>query len=387
MNKIFTFVVLILVATGVFAQSPDKMSYQAVIRNSNSQLVANAGIGMQISILQESITGTAVYVERHFPTTNANGMVTIEIGSGIVISGNFSTIDWGSGLYFLKTETDLNGGATYTITGTSQLLSVPYALHAKTAETFTGTLDETDPVFEASVAGAITGADTTYWNNKPDVLVESDPVFGASIASGIAANDTINWNSKQDQLTAGNGIDITNNVISTNSYQVGDFAHGGIIFWLDESGQHGLVCAKTDQDAGPGLRWFAGTNGNTRALGSGPYAGKMNTALIISGHVAIGDDGTTYAARVCSELQATEGGITYGDWYMPSKGELYLMYQNKTVIDATATANGGTAFVSTNYWSSTENSSDNAWYQGFYSDYQSYNPKNNLCKVRAIRSF
>ena len=73
------------------------------------------------------------YAERHFPTTNANGLVSLEIGTGTVINGNFATIDWANGPYFVKTETDLNGGSNYTITGTSQLMSVPYALYAKTA--------------------------------------------------------------------------------------------------------------------------------------------------------------------------------------------------------------------------------------------------------------
>lgn len=136
MNRIFTILIAILLTASVFAQAPEKMSYQAVIRNSTDQLVTNQGIGMQISILQTTATGTAVYVETHNTTTNANGLVTVEIGNGNVQSGDFSTIDWANDIYFIKTETDPTtaGGTAYTITGTSQLLSVSYALHAKTAE-------------------------------------------------------------------------------------------------------------------------------------------------------------------------------------------------------------------------------------------------------------
>ena len=94
---------------------------------------------MQISILQGLPTGTSVYVESHTPTTNVNGVVSIEIGGGTVVSGTFAGIDWGNGPYYLKTETDPTGGTTYTIAGTNQLLSVPYALHAKTADSFIGT--------------------------------------------------------------------------------------------------------------------------------------------------------------------------------------------------------------------------------------------------------
>lgn len=119
------------------AQAPEKMSYQAVVRNSGGQLVINQTIGMRISLLKGSVTGTAVYTETHAPMSNANGLVTLEIGGGTVVAGSFSTIDWSKGPYFVRTETDPAGGSNYTIVGTSQLLSVPYALHAKTAETVT----------------------------------------------------------------------------------------------------------------------------------------------------------------------------------------------------------------------------------------------------------
>ena len=133
MKKFFTILTALLLTASVFAQTPQKMSYQAVIRNSSNALIASTVIGMQISILQGSPTGTLVYVETQTPTTNANGLVSIEIGSG----AEFSTIDWTNGPYFIKTETDPTGGTAYSITGTSQLLSVPYALHAKTAESVT----------------------------------------------------------------------------------------------------------------------------------------------------------------------------------------------------------------------------------------------------------
>ncbi|MCB0850893.1 MAG: DUF1566 domain-containing protein [Bacteroidetes bacterium] len=139
---------------------------------------------------------------------------------------------------------------------------------------------------------------------------------------------------------------------AVKTYSVGDFAQGGIVFWVDETGQHGLVCAKSDQSTG--VRWDAGTNGRTRATGTGIYAGNMNTAIIIPAHIAIGDNGNTYAARICAELEITEGGVAYGDWYLPSVAELTLMYNNKATINATAVANGGSNFASSSYWSSEE---------------------------------
>ena len=117
----------------LWAQAPQKVSYQAIIRNSNEALVTNSTIGMKISILQGAANGSAIYVETHTPLTNANGLVSIEIGTGST-SGNFSSIDWANGPFFIKTETDPTGGSNYTITGLSELLSVPFALHSKTTE-------------------------------------------------------------------------------------------------------------------------------------------------------------------------------------------------------------------------------------------------------------
>jgi len=170
-----------------------------------------------------------------------------------------------------------------------------------------------------------------------------------------------------------------------STYSVGDFAHGGIVFWVDKTGQHGLVCAKLDQSTG--VRWYAGTFGNTQAKGDGPYAGKANTSIIIAAQVAIGDDGSTYAARICNELQITEGGKTYGDWYLPSKEELNLMYQNKATIDATANSKSGSGFASAYYWSSTEYYGTTAWEQSFVDGSQINYSKDTTGRVRAVRAF
>lgn len=115
------------------AQAPEKMSYQAVIRNASNALVTNQSIGMRITILKTTATGTVVYQETQTTTTNANGLASIEIGGGTVISGTFANIDWSADKYFVKTETDPTGGASYSITATSQLLSTSYALYAKKA--------------------------------------------------------------------------------------------------------------------------------------------------------------------------------------------------------------------------------------------------------------
>jgi uncharacterized protein (TIGR02145 family) len=131
MKKLLILSMVMFITFSLFSQSPQKLSYQAVIRDAGNVLIKNQVVRMRISILQSSVSGTVVYTETQMPTTNANGLVSIEIGGG----AGFDAINWASGPYFLKTETDPAGGTNYTINGTNQLLSVPYALHAKNSET------------------------------------------------------------------------------------------------------------------------------------------------------------------------------------------------------------------------------------------------------------
>ena len=130
MKRIYILVSTILLSLGAFAQAPQKMSYQAVIRDVQQNIVVNNPVAMKISVLQGSANGAEVYVESHNSTTNSNGLTSLEIGMGNVINGDFSTIDWANGPYFIKTETTIKGGSGFTITGTSQMLSVPFALYA-----------------------------------------------------------------------------------------------------------------------------------------------------------------------------------------------------------------------------------------------------------------
>jgi hypothetical protein len=130
-NKLLAaFIAIVVMVSSVMAQAPQKMSYQSVIRNASGALVTNQAVGVKISLLQGSATGTAVYVETQSPTTNANGLASFQIGAGTVVSGSFASINWAAGPYFVKTETDPTGGSNYTIAGTTQLLSVAYALYA-----------------------------------------------------------------------------------------------------------------------------------------------------------------------------------------------------------------------------------------------------------------
>jgi uncharacterized protein (TIGR02145 family) len=188
-----------LIAIFAIAQSPEKISYQAVIRDANNNLVTNQQIRMQISILQTTFDGFAVYTETQTPTTNANGLVSIEIGTGET-TDDFSSIEWASYDCFIKTETDIYGGSNYTITATSQLLSVPYALHAKTAESITGEINitETDPEFSAwDKSAGINITESQISDLKTYLTSETDPEFANSVASSLTATDTAKWNAEQ----------------------------------------------------------------------------------------------------------------------------------------------------------------------------------------------
>jgi hypothetical protein len=111
-----------------YAQAPQAMSYQAVIRNASGILVSNTTVSIDITIFRGSITGANVYEEYHSTMTNANGLATVTIGDGLVEIGDFYTIDWSNGPYFMYVAIDPNGGGNYTINSSSQLMSVPYAL-------------------------------------------------------------------------------------------------------------------------------------------------------------------------------------------------------------------------------------------------------------------
>lgn len=157
MKKITLLLLLLSSFTILFAQAPQKMNYQSVIRKTDGTLVASALVSIKISIIFDTANGNPSYIETQTTTTNNNGLATIEIGGGTPVTGTFAAINWGAGSHFIKTEIDPTGGSNYTISGTSQLLSVPYALYAgssqnkgKTSIVITG--DITDAQAAAQIA-------------------------------------------------------------------------------------------------------------------------------------------------------------------------------------------------------------------------------------------
>ncbi len=214
----------VLKTTLIFSQTPNEFKYQAVLRNTDGTIMSDANVSIKVSILKSDLT-TSVFEETHNVTTTTQGLISLNIGS----KEDLSVVNWNLDEYFL--EISING----TIIGTSQLLSVPYALQAKTAESITGVVTETDPIYGASQSANITAIDITNLSNLsgtntgdqdlsalaaktalsdstalvrseiPDVSGflsgESDPIYGASVASGITGTDTADWNNKLDSYT------------------------------------------------------------------------------------------------------------------------------------------------------------------------------------------
>lgn len=239
MKRISILVATILLSLGAFAQAPQKMSYQAVIRDAKQNIVINDPVATKISILQGTATGTEVYVETHSSATNSNGLVSLEIGMGNVISGDFSTIDWANGPYFVKTETDIKGGSKYTITGTSQMLSVPFALYAASSGSSTPGPQGADGVsaYEVWLNEGNSGTESDFLASLqgatgPQGPIGSTGITGPAGADGMDGSSAYeiwlnagNTGTEADFLaslegpagtyTAGYGIEITSGEIST----------------------------------------------------------------------------------------------------------------------------------------------------------------------------
>ncbi|MEO1030753.1 hypothetical protein [Winogradskyella sp.] len=198
MKNLYLTVLLFFITFISFAQAPELMSYQALVRNADGDLLQDTSVGIQISILLNSDTGTAVYTETHTVNTNENGLVTLSIGSGAT-TDDFASIDWGNGTYYIKSETDPAGGSNYTITGTSQLLSVPYALHAKSVTTIEDeTILEDLPISEDQINRNTSFAfeeRTSFYDPNTDTQVENPVIVHAySGRTGTWSSVTTSFN-------------------------------------------------------------------------------------------------------------------------------------------------------------------------------------------------
>ena len=382
------------------AQKPNNLSYQAVLRNVNNTLMINIKVGMRISIIKGSEFGPSVYVETQNVKTNMNGLVSLQIGAGDFIYGNYRTIDWSEGPYFLKTEIDPFGGTDYTIISVQQILSVPfsmYADHAKFADTIIGDIDENDPIFSKSVAQSITRANISAWNNKVDSTVESDPIFMNwnksyhDLSAKPSIGDSIRAiaNGSETKLSAGQHISITGTGTLASPYSIqannvfthyiGEYFEGGIVFHIyrDSVGiEHGLIVSQSDlsmDSQWSSIDTLIGNNAKSTWNGlSNTQAISNDTTILIS------------AAKACKNLVQAN----YSDWYLPSIDELYIMFSHRFDINRRLSQVNGSQLIGlSSYWSSTELDKTDALSVNYLSGTIAQDAKNTMKKVRAIRKY
>ncbi len=308
MKKLYSLLSLVLITISLSAQSPQKMGYQAVIRNNSNVLVASSPVGMRISILQASETGTPVYVETQTPITNTNGLATIEIGAGNIVTGIFGAIDWSAGPYFIKTETDPAGGIAYSITGTSQLLSVPYALYAKIAA---ASVDAVNLTGDQSIAGTKTFTGTINASNK--VI--------SSVATPVSATDAATKAYVDVMLQRINQLESQPGVVKDYDGNLYTTVKIGNQVWMAEN------LKTTKYNDGTSIANVT-VNATWAALNTGSYSDYSNTPANSTTY------GRLYNWYAADNNTATKGASNGGKnvcptgWHVPSDAEWTTLTEN-----------------------------------------------------------
>ena len=288
MKKLYILVAAICMSAYSFAQAPQKMTYQ---------LVTSATVGMKISVLQGSATGTVVYAETHATSTNSNGLATVQIGGGTLVSGDFTTIDWANGPYFLKTETDPTGGSTYTISGTTQLLSVPYALYAETSGSSTPGPQGPQGIQGPAGPQGATGATGATGPQGPIGLTGATGATGATGPQGPAGPDaqTLSLVGSTLSISGGNSVTLTS-------------ASGNTLDQSYDQGGAGLGRSITT-DAGA----VQINNSGTNATGLEVNSGVTNSTAVLANMTGVGVGlraESTSAANTFAAIQGNTNSST-----------------------------------------------------------------------------
>lgn len=229
MKKLFP-LVLIFCTHILSAQVPNLVNYQAIARNANGAPVTNQPVSVKFTVLDGSASGSIVYIETHHPTTNQFGLFIVAIGNGTPVIGTFASINWSNGLKFLKVEFDPAGGSSYTVMGTDQMLSVPYALYAQTSSNGpqglpgvtgpTGDIGLTGPTGATGATGPAGNAYVSGTTNYVAKFTDSTSLGNSQIfddGTNVGVNDT----TPHTKLTV-NGSALLKNLITSQAAYVGN---------------------------------------------------------------------------------------------------------------------------------------------------------------------
>ena len=359
MKNLYPLLILLFLSLSIYAQSPDKMSYQAVVRDANNTLVANQTVGMQISILQSTITGTVVYTEIHSVDTNLNGLVSLEIGNGSS-SDNFSEIDWSAGPYFIKTETDPTGGSSYTITGTSQLMSVPFALYATTSGSSqtnaTNITNNTTAIETNTTAIELNTAKVGITTEQSNAITANTAKVGYTEAA-VSANTDVVANTAKVGITTEQSDAITANTakvgITTNQSDAITANTAKVVITTDQSdaivantAKVGITTSQADAIVANSsniiaISFFSDCN-NLTGIGSAPINlidVDLGDNILTGFPILPSGAGAFYnnfgaAIDVPAPVPTSGRGYTYGE-YMPYDGEIVGAAINLTSKSAT----------------------------------------------------
>lgn len=369
-------ITLFIVITSYFvtnAQSPEKFSFQAVVVDNANNPITNQSVGLRISLLEDSLTGIVAYQETHTSTTTSNALISIEIGNGIT-TDNFTSLDWGSYSYYVKTEFDIDNNGTYDLENTAQLLSVPYALHAKTVDSVN------------NVSGVNTGDQdlSSFLTAEVDGSVTNE----IELPTTASVGDMVYWDGNAWQLisggTEGAFLQFTSGVPKwvVQPSKVGDVKDGGIVFWVDATGYSGLIVDLNDLTS---ATWGCDGTDVPGTEGTAITTGHSNTSNILRYCTT-----TNIAADLCNK--SNNGG--FSDWFLPTKDEFDQLANNINIVNNKLTENGGTALPTSGgsdnyYWTSRSYPNGNSHAMGYRIDVVSQVTlsRGRLSKVRAIRSF
>jgi hypothetical protein len=327
MKTLTLILVAFFISVEVIAQTPQSFRYQAVARDNSGNVLGNQAVSFRIGILSGSVSGTAVYSETHTGlTTNAFGLVELEIGKGISVSGTFSGIDWDSDSYFVKVQMDPEGGTAYQFLSTSQLLSVPYALHAKTVETGDNWGSQVT-VSDESLSG--TGTTIT-----PLKIAQQSATTGQVLKwSGTA------WSPSVELWTETNGN------VYRNTGKVG----------IGATNPEALLHVRSNT---PLLGIFAQNNNGGWALQANSYtATGVSVAALTDGGTAVSAESPGILAKLCSTPDNAAGYFSGNVFVMGGKvgigstnPQAILDVRSKTTLGGIFTESaGGWSFQSNSY--------------------------------------